>query len=134
MAVGNMYRKDGRELLFEDAKDQIILLLEPGRQVAFFHDSGTLMKHGEARAVEAYAETIRSRMKSEGYQDAIYRMETIVIDIREVTDEMVEELNACIHVTGRVGRLKERLAAFRQAARDAAHTSEMENGRLAYQA
>ena len=108
------YRLDGRDLVFDGPNDEIILMIEPGRQLAILHDERTLLKHGDMRGVTAYADNLRASFKAAGYQDMGHDLVVIGIDVEGLTEEVIEEVNACIFTTGRVLQLKDRLAARKE--------------------
>lgn len=84
----------------------------PSDEIAIAHDGEVLLKAGSAASVEAWlaANTEKfarmtedmANMGHEGYEIVLVRM--------PISPETVEEMNACIAISGRVSRLEENLA------------------------
>ena len=81
--------------------------------VAYDEDGGVLHAHGERGRVEAWAERTRGILTAGGCPE---RSAGIVVVAFAPTPEALDELNACLAITGRVAHLAGRLAEM--AARD----------------
>lgn len=75
--------------------------------VAYDEDGGVLHAHGERSRVEAWAERTRGILAAGGFPELSAGIAVIAF---APTPEALEELNACVAITGRVSRLAERLA------------------------
>lgn len=74
--------------------------------VAFDAAEGVLHKHGAADGVSSWADDARRKFRDTGFEEIADAL--IVVDFPP-TPETLEELNACVEITGRVARLPERL-------------------------
>lgn len=72
-------------------------------------EGNVLHKHGEARLVGAHIDQVRKVLAELG----VARLaETLRVTVFPITHETIEEVNACIEITGRVGKLEERLSSM----------------------
>lgn len=80
-------------------------------RLALVYDAndGVLLKHGEKSHVNSDYDCMVKAFATGGYSEFAASLELVEFPI---SPETIEELNACIGVTGRVLRLKERLAAI----------------------
>jgi len=81
-------------------------------EIAIAHDGEVLLKAGSAASVGAWHEANRDklRMMAEAMADMGDDGFEVIIVRLPVSPETVEEMNACIAISGRVARLEENLA------------------------
>lgn len=95
---------------FVDAElDEIQARLEPSDSLAILADDEVLMKHGDARRIQAKADDLRRKMVARGDSDLAAGYRIIEIPVASITAEMLDEINACLAGSGRVDRLEESL-------------------------
>ncbi len=75
--------------------------------VAWDSDGDILHQHGEATLVRKRLEEIRTALISRGFENMAA---TLTLATFPATPETLEEVNACIDISNRVGRLEARLA------------------------
>lgn len=87
--------------------DLIVNIPQDG-QIGLLVVDGMLIKHGSADKVsetmDAYVQKWPADLMADGGP------EMITLSVRDLTDEIIEEINACIAITGRAGKLSARLA------------------------
>lgn len=72
-----------------------------------------LHKHGNAQTIRQRHAAMAGALHSAGLDDVALRLTTLVLPIPRLTPAIVEELNACIDISGRVGLFEQRIAAMR---------------------
>ena len=83
--------------------------------IAVAHDDEMLIKHGNATAVSEYAALLRKKFIEAGFPEYASDIEVIEVPVCEMTDDVIDEINACLSTSGRVLRLQERLGMMAQA-------------------
>lgn len=106
------YQKDQwNTLLFKDDSG-VRLRLDPSDELAISYDGDVLLKHGKAELVEARMNILREAYRKSGQMDLAEDVKTITLPVDKLTDEMLQEINACLEISGRVAHLADRLAAM----------------------
>lgn len=107
----NAYRKNGADLQFVHAEKGVLLTVPAHESLGILRDGDVLIKHGPAGRIKALAEQYRDRIVGAGV--GIRRenigFEVVEVPVTAITPAVLEEINACLQITGRVGRLPERL-------------------------
>ena len=129
-----LYRLDASGDLELIYGDQTILRIAKDKSFGILYDTGvrlgmaTLLKHGAAESVRAYHRdawnkfnrgpdpstqdmdpAVRSFLVETGRALAD-EMRMMDISVASLTSEAVDEINACLRTSGRIGKLAERLA------------------------
>lgn len=130
------------DLHLQDGEDVILTIPSDGSLGIYFERAdptdgtgGILLKHGSAenvlrcyqrdwaklQRVESNPEASRvlnalglaQGLQKDSIRSIIQDLEMITIPVAELNDAIVDEVNACLAISGRVGKLRERLEAIR---------------------
>jgi hypothetical protein len=71
---------------------------------------GTLHKHGPADLVQEQFDRHRQAFRHAGLYDKANALKFVEIPVTSLTPPIVAELNACLSISGRIGKITERLS------------------------
>jgi hypothetical protein len=96
---------------FHDTRNQARMVCRAGEPFAVMwdRDGDILQNHGEASFVKERLTVTREGLTAGGFPQLAA---SLTLATFPATPETLEEVNACIAVSNRVGRLEERLAAL----------------------
>jgi hypothetical protein len=108
-ADGNLYLMRGPDVVFT---------LPPESKLGLFYDTdtalgGTLHKHGPAHLVEELFVKHRDAFRAAGWYERANQMRFVELPIASLTPPVIAELNACLSISGRIGKITERLDTLR---------------------
>jgi hypothetical protein len=108
-ADGNLYLMRGPDVVFT---------LPPEGKLGLFYDTdnalgGTLHKHGPADLVEEQFAKHRDAFRAAGWYERANQMRFIELPVESLTPPLIAELNACLSISGRIGKITERLGPLR---------------------
>ncbi len=82
----------------------------PTENFAIFFDEDVLLKHGSAEFVRKEEDRIRRQMKALGDPELLEGFKVLEVPVKDITDDILIEINKCLTHSGYVGKLEERLA------------------------
>lgn len=107
-ADGNLYLMRG--------PDTVLTIPADGTLGLFFETDtligGTLHKHGPSDLVQEHFERHRQAFRHAGLYDEANALKFVEIPVASLTPPVIAELNACLSISGRIGRITERLNTF----------------------
>lgn len=110
------YRKDQHgSLLCETDNGQLVHQFDPSDILSIAHDGPVLLKHGPKDMVTASVGKLHSTFKTGGHAQLALGIAQIDIEVGNLTDPMIEEINACLATSGRVEHLADRLEKMSKA-------------------
>ncbi|WP_262298613.1 hypothetical protein [Microvirga sesbaniae] len=105
---GNLYLMRG--------PDTVLSIPADGKLGLFFEtDSilgGTLHKHGPAELVQEQFNKHRQAFRYAGLYDKANALQLVEIPVAVLTPPIIAELNACLSISGRIGRITDHLNTF----------------------
>jgi hypothetical protein len=105
---GNLYLMRG--------PDTVLSIRADGKLGLFFETNsmlgGTLHKHGVAELVHESYTKHRQAFRHAGLYDKANALQFIEIPVASLTPPIIAELNACLSISGRIGRITDRLNTF----------------------
>lgn len=105
------YKRDQFETLTFMNSGQVVARYDPSSEIAFLIMDGSFLKHGSAERVRKYHNDARERVKdSPAALEMINETQLLTVVAERLSDEMLEEINACLDCTGRAAKLEERLS------------------------
>ncbi|WP_230534056.1 hypothetical protein [Microvirga roseola] len=88
--------------------------IPPDGKLGLFYDTddsrgGTLHKHGPADLVEEQFVKHRDAFRAAGWYERANQMRFVEIPVASLTPPVIAELNACLSISGRIGKITEHL-------------------------
>ena len=93
-------------------RENDVLTIPAGGTFAISHDGPILMKHGPAVRVREHADKHRNALRAISPEAGLdpAAITVVEIEVSRISPAVLEEINACLGISGRVESFSERLA------------------------